>query len=99
MTRRGKSGASVLARPPRQITLLDIYRASPAFAIHSYLVEKRCPISCSLKERMSGFFLKLRGEVSRENNLGRSGCADTGKDALTFFVLNCATDKNNKQEN
>jgi DNA-binding IscR family transcriptional regulator len=37
VTKRGKSGASVLARPPRQITLLDIYRAStapPAFAIH-----------------------------------------------------------------
>src|SRR5215510_7687074 len=39
VTKRGKSGASVLARPPRQITLLDISRASgatPAFAIHSY---------------------------------------------------------------
>ena len=39
VTKRGKSGASVLARPPRQITLLDIYRAStapPPFAIHSY---------------------------------------------------------------
>src|SRR5262244_243066 len=43
VTKRGKSGATVLARPPRQITLLDIYRASgapPAFAIHSYPVEK-----------------------------------------------------------
>ena len=63
VTTRGKSGASLLARPPRQITQLDIYRASaapPAFAIHSYLVEKRCPVSCNLKECMSGFFLKLR---------------------------------------
>jgi len=57
VTKRGKSGASMLARPPRQITLLDIYRASaapPAFAIHSYPVEKRCPVSCNLKECMSG---------------------------------------------
>src|SRR5260370_35459357 len=56
MTKRGKSGASMLARPPRQITLLDIYRASaapPAFAIHSYPVEKRCPVSRHLKECMS----------------------------------------------
>jgi Rrf2 family protein len=56
VTRRGKSGASVLARPPRQITLLDIYRASaapPAFAIHSYPVDKRCLVSCHLKECMS----------------------------------------------
>ena len=57
VTKRGKSGASVLARPPRQITLLDIYRASaapPAFAIHTYPVEKRCPVSCHLKECMLG---------------------------------------------
>jgi Rrf2 family protein len=56
VTKRGKSGASVLARPPRQITLLDIYRAStapPAFAIHSYPVNKRCAVSCNLKECMS----------------------------------------------
>jgi Rrf2 family protein len=56
VTRRGKSGASVLARPARQITLLDIYRASaapPAFAIHSYPVDKRCPVSRNLKECMS----------------------------------------------
>ena len=56
VTRRGKSGASVLARPARQITLLDIYRASAApaaFAIHSYPVDKKCPVSCHLKESMS----------------------------------------------
>ncbi len=56
VTKRGKSGASMLSRSPRQITLLDIYRASaapPAFAIHSYPVEKRCPVSCHLKECMS----------------------------------------------
>src|SRR5215475_6540251 len=56
VTKRGKSGASVLARPPRRITLLDIYRASgapPAFAIHSYPVDKRCLVSCHLKECMS----------------------------------------------
>jgi DNA-binding IscR family transcriptional regulator len=37
VTKRGKSGASLLSRSPRRITLLDIYRASaapPAFAIH-----------------------------------------------------------------
>src|SRR5882757_5627060 len=56
VTKRGKSGASVLSRSPRQITLLDIYRASaapPTFAIHTYSVEKRCPVSCHLKDCMS----------------------------------------------
>ncbi len=56
LTKRGKSGASLLSRSPRKITLLDIYRASaapPAFAIHSYPVKKKCPVSCHLKECMS----------------------------------------------
>jgi Rrf2 family protein len=70
VTKRGKSGASVLARPPRQITMLDIYRASaapPAFAIHSYPVEKRCPVSCNLKECMSGVLSEAQN--SFENSL------------------------------
>src|SRR5258707_13696387 len=57
VTKRGKTGASVLLRSPREITLLDIYHASaapPAFAIHTYSVEKKCPVSCHLKGCMSG---------------------------------------------
>ena len=67
-TKRGKSGASMLARPPRQITLLDIYRASaapPAFAIHSYPVDKRCPVSCHLKECMSGVLSQAQNSFER----------------------------------
>jgi Rrf2 family protein len=68
VTKRGKSGASVLARPPRQITLLDIYRASAAplaFAIHSYPVEKRCLVSCNLKECMSWVLSEAQGSFER----------------------------------
>ena len=68
VTKRGKTGASVLARSPRQITLLDIYRASvapPAFAIHSYPVEKRCPVSCHLKECMSGLLSQAQNSFER----------------------------------
>jgi len=77
VTKRGKSGASVLARPPRQITLLDIYRASaapPAFAIHSYPVEKRCPVSCNLKECMSAVLSKA--QHSFERSLAKITLAD-----------------------
>ena len=76
-TKRGKSGASVLARPRRQITLLDIYRASaapPAFAIHSYPVEKSCPVSCHLKECMSG--LLSQAQNSFERSLAKITLAD-----------------------
>jgi Rrf2 family protein len=68
VTKRGKSGASVLARAPRQITLLDIYRASaapPTFAIHSYPVEKRCLISSHIKECMSGVLSEAQEAFER----------------------------------
>ena len=68
VTKRGKSGATVLARPPRQITLLDIYRASgapPAFAIHSYPADKRCPVSCNLKECMAGVLSQAQDSFER----------------------------------
>ena len=68
VTKRGKSGASMLSRSPRQMTLLDIYRASaapPAFAIHSYPVEKRCPVSGHLKECMSGLLSQTQNSFER----------------------------------
>ena len=77
VTKRGKSGASVLARPPRQITLLDIYRASAApraFAIHSYSVDKRCPVSCHLKECMSAVL--SQAQYSFERSLAKITLAD-----------------------
>lgn len=53
---RGKNGACKLARPPEQVSLLDIYRASEApasFAIHDYDIEPACAISVHLKESMT----------------------------------------------
>src|SRR5260370_35956839 len=69
VTKRGKSGARVLARPPRQITLLDLYRASaapPAFAIHSYPIDKRCPVSCHRKEFMSRLLSRTQRSFERQ---------------------------------
>ena len=63
VTTRGKNGASTLTRSPKQITLLDIYRASAApatFAIHRYPVEKRCPISSNIKGCMSSVLKKAQ---------------------------------------
>jgi len=68
VTKRGKTGASTLSRSPRQITLLDIYLASaapPAFAIHSYPVKKRCPVSCRLKECMLGLLSQAQSSFER----------------------------------
>ena len=77
VTTRGKSGASVLARPPRQITLLDIYRASaapPVFAIHSYPVDRRCAVSCNLKQCMAGVL--AQAQYSFERSLAKITLAD-----------------------
>ena len=51
-TTTGNEGACRIARQPRKITLLEIYRAvnaPAAFAIHSYAVQKKCPISANIK--------------------------------------------------
>jgi len=77
VTTRGKNGASKLTRSPKQITLLDIYRASaapPTFAIHSYPVEKKCPISRNIKGCMSSVLKKAQD--SFENSLDGITLAD-----------------------
>jgi Rrf2 family protein len=76
-TTRGKNGASRLTRSPKQITLLEIYRASaapPTFAIHGYPVEKRCPISRNIKGCMSSVLKKAQD--SFENRLDGITLAD-----------------------
>ena len=77
LTTRGKNGASTLTRSPRLITLLDIYRASaapPTFAIHSYPVEKRCPISSNIKGCMSSVL--KQAQAGFENTLDGITLAD-----------------------
>jgi len=77
ITTRGKNGGSGLTRSPEQITLLDIYRASaapPTFAIHSYPVEKGCPISSNIKGCMSSVLKKA--QESFENSLDGITLAD-----------------------
>jgi len=51
-TSTGKAGKCWLAKDPKQISLLDIYRAvdaPQAFAIHDYAEQKACPVSCRIK--------------------------------------------------
>src|SRR5580700_8066742 len=77
ITTRGKNGASALTCSPEQITLLVIYRASgapPTFGIHSYPVEKRCPISNNIKGCMSSVLKKA--QESFENTLDGITLAD-----------------------
>lgn len=81
VTKRGKSGSATLARTPRKITLLDVYRASgapPAFAIHSYRVEPRCEVSAGLKPCLSD--LLSQAQNSFEKSLAKITVADLVRD-------------------
>lgn len=63
---RGVSGACTLARPPEQISLLDIYlasEASPVFAIHGYPAESTCAVSVNIKHEMAGVLKVTRDAV------------------------------------
>lgn len=54
-TTTGKNGSCAVARDPKTITLLDIYRAvgaPEAFAIHEHPAKPSCPISCGIKDSL-----------------------------------------------
>ena len=76
-TLRGKGGACELSKPPSQITMLDIYRASEApeaFAVHRYPVTEGCQVSRNIK-RCLGHVLK-QAQTEFEQSLARQTLAD-----------------------
>ena len=76
-TTRGKGGACALARPPSQITLLDIYKASEApatFAVHDYLVQGGCRVSRNIKGCMGDILRESQDDF--EQSLSRKTLSD-----------------------
>lgn len=76
-TTMGKSGRTALARDPKDISLLEIYKAveaPKAFAIHDYPVQQHCKVSCAIKESMEKVLAKTQG--SMEESLGAITLAD-----------------------
>ncbi len=75
-TATGKNGACWLARRPRDISLLEVYRAVGApkvFAIHSYDAHKPCPVSCHIKSALDRVL--LRSQNSMEASLQKISLA------------------------
>ena len=71
-TTTGKTGACALARDPKSVSLLDIYRAvgaPKAFAIHNYHEMKVCAVSCHIKETLEKALEKTQAAME-------SGLAD-----------------------
>jgi Rrf2 family protein len=80
-TTTGKTGSCALARDPRKISLLDIYRAveaPKAFAIHHYPALDRCKVSCGIKPALQKVL--DRTQSSMEQSLGKTTLADVLKD-------------------
>ena len=62
-TATGKAGSCWLARNPKDISLLDIYRAvdaPKAFAIHNYPEQKVCAVSCHIKDALEHALAKTQ---------------------------------------
>ena len=67
-TTMGKTGSTALARDPKQISLLEIYKAveaPKAFAIHDYPVQKYCKVSCAIKESMDKVLAKTQDSMEK----------------------------------
>lgn len=76
-TIRGKSGSCTLSRPPSEITLLDIYKASgapKAFAVHGYAVTEGCHVSRNIKGCLA--LVLDRAQASFEQSLAEQTLAD-----------------------
>jgi Rrf2 family protein len=76
-TTMGKTGSTALARDPKDISLLEIYKAveaPKAFAIHDYPEQRFCAVSCAIKLSMDKVLAKTQG--SMEKSLGEISLAD-----------------------
>jgi Rrf2 family protein len=83
-TATGKAGACWLTKNPKDISLLQIYRAVDApkvFAIHKYAIQKPCPVSCRIKSSLEA----VLGETqkSMEARLARISLAQVLADVET----------------
>lgn len=73
----GKTGSTTLARDPKDISLLEIYRAveaPKAFAIHDYPENASCKVSCTIKMAMDKVL--ERTQISMEKSLEEISLAD-----------------------
>jgi len=76
-TATGRAGSCWLAKDPRRISLLDVYRAvdaPKAFSIHSYTEQPTCPVSCHIKAALQKSLARTQKAMEAslaETNLAR----------------------------
>ena len=68
-TRLGKGGGTVLARPARRISLLDVYRATetgPAMRTHECDATLECPVARNMRPMLDDISSRIEGVVEAE---------------------------------
>jgi Rrf2 family protein len=68
-TRLGKGGGSVLARPAREISLAEVYRAvetSPGLPVHGCDRRSRCAVARNMHKVLADLETRLDGAVTAE---------------------------------
>ena len=81
----GVGGGWQLARPPKGITLRDIYRAvegGTLFPLHSNTPNPRCPVGSTIQSALSGHFEEA--QLALEKDLERTTVADLVKEIGTL---------------
>lgn len=66
---RGVTGTCTLAKPPEQISLLEIYKAieaAPVFSLHSYPANGSCAVSVNIKDSMQDVLKKTAAGVEEQ---------------------------------
>ncbi|MBI3776581.1 MAG: Rrf2 family transcriptional regulator [Gammaproteobacteria bacterium] len=67
---RGNAGGFTLARTPKQISLLDIYRAvmeeRELVSLHENPENRKCPVSCKVRGTLAAHLHKAQSVYERE---------------------------------
>lgn len=81
--RRGAAAGWSLARPPAQITLLDVYDAverEPLFALHHTEPNLECPVGRGIRPALGEVYGSVEAELRRA--LARTSVADVLEETL-----------------
>ena len=68
VSQTGSLGGSRLARSPKEITLLEVYRAvegGRVFALHPRTPNRRCPVGVNIETVLEGVFQEVDEAVER----------------------------------
>jgi len=67
---RGNTGGFTLARTPKQVSLLDIYRAvmdeQELVSLHENPENRKCPVSCKVRGTLAAHLQKAQSVYERE---------------------------------